>query len=70
MLALNGVLDTKQTPYPPLLHAIDLGDFHLVQNFISGLYVISIPYFQPGGKLSPFLEAGTASLIMHFPHIL
>jgi hypothetical protein len=70
MMALAGHPDATALPTPPSLDALPMTEVPMLQKFIQELYVISIPFFLPDGKLRPLLYACTACLIMHFPQVL
>jgi hypothetical protein len=65
--ALNQWQDTRTPKAAPYLRAIAKSFHPLIDNLLARLYVISksLPEFQKGGHLRPFLEACTASLIMY-----
>lgn len=70
MMSLSGHPDATAMPSPPTLDVLPIDSKDLLQKYLKELYVISVPYFFPGGKLRPFLYACTACLIMHFPAVL
>ena len=69
MMSLAGHPDPTAMPSPPHLDSIALVDATMVQNYMGALYTISVPFFQPGGKLRDLLEVATATLIMHYPEV-
>ena len=66
-VALNRWKDTKTVKPPPSLRAINEKYHPKIDDLLRQLYMISdcMTHMKPDGKLRPFLEACTASLIMY-----